>query len=372
MSKTRKILSVVLALVMAVSMLAIGASAAYESGDNATNYTQTWALSEPVDNGNGTYSVNVSLKTNYPTGAIQFVITNTDSNVATLTDAKLGSAIPAAYGATINKSASKGKVVIVPTTDEDTITAQAIDGVIATLTYKYSGSGSANIAIQNSPKTETNVNGSLIAARMSDGDIVTGDMITGQKVISVGETRTIGSSAAAAPTLAVVDGMDGVIDTDRTELDADGGTVTGYIYGVEPEEYQTVEDVFEVSGNGSLEVVANDAGSEAGTGTIVNVLDANGETVETYVLVIFGDVDGDGAITADDAAYIELHAAYMYYENDCSGQIESPVVLFAADVDISEDVSADDASYVELSAAYMYYENDAEGKMLQSTIIGLM
>lgn len=372
MSKTRKILSVVLALVMAVSMLAIGASAGYEAGENATNYTQTWALSEPVDNGDGTYSVDVSLTTNYPTGAIQFVVTNSDSTVATLKDAKLGSAIPAAYGATINKSASKGKVVIIPTTTEDTITAQAIDGVVATLTYTYSGSGSANIAIENSPKSETNVNGSLIAARMSDGDVVTGDMITGQKVISVGETRTIGGSAAVPPTLAVVEGTGGVIDTDRTELNVDGDTVTGYIYGVEPENYESVTDVFEVTGDGSIEVVANDAGSEAGTGTIVNVLDADGEVVETYVLVIFGDIDGDGAITADDAAYIELHAAYMYYENDCSGQIESPVVLFAADVDISEDASADDASYVELSAAYMYYENDAEGKMLQSTIIGLM
>lgn len=362
MSKTRKILSVVLALVMAVSMLAIGASAAYESGDNATNYTQTWALSEPVDNGNGTYSVDVSLKTNYPTGAIQFVITNSDSTVATLKDAKLGSAIPAAYGATINKSASKGKVVIIPTTTEDTITAQAIDGVIATLTYTYSGSGSANIAIQNSPKSETNVNGSLIAARMSDGDVVTGDMITGQKVISVGETRTIGASAAA-PTLAVVEGTGGVIDTDRTELNADGDTVTGYIYGVEPENYESVTDVFEVTGDGSLEVVANDAGSEAGTGTIVNVLDADGETVETYVLVIFGDIDGDGAITAADYYDAQLHDAWGYGD---TGRIESPVVLFAGDIDLDMDITASDAYNYELHDAWGYGDS---GRLYQSEII---
>lgn len=362
MSKTRKILSVVLALVMAVSMLAIGASAAYESGDNATNYTQTWALSEPVDNGNGTYSVDVSLKTNYPTGAIQFVITNSDSTVATLKDAKLGSAIPAAYGATINKSASKGKVVIIPTTTEDTITAQAIDGVIATLTYTYSGSGSANIAIQNSPKSETNVNGSLIAARMSDGDVVTGDMITGQKVISVGETRTIGASAAA-PTLAVVEGTGGVIDTDRTELNADGDTVTGYIYGVEPENYESVTDVFEVTGDGSLEVVANDAGSEAGTGTIVNVLDADGETVETYVLVIFGDIDGDGAITAADSYDAQLHDAWGYGD---TGRIESPVVLFAGDIDLDMDITAADAYNYELHDAWGYGDS---GRLYQSEII---
>lgn len=362
MSKTRKILSVVLALVMAVSMLAIGASAAYESGDNATNYTQTWALSEPVDNGNGTYSVNVSLKTNYPTGAIQFVITNSDSTVATLKDAKLGSAIPAAYGATINKSASKGKVVIIPTTTEDTITAQAIDGVIATLTYTYSGSGSANIAIQNSPKSATNVNGSLIAARMSDGDVVTGDMITGQKVISVGETRTIGASAAA-PTLAVVEGTGGVIDTDRTELNVDGDTVTGYIYGVEPENYESVTDVFEVTGDGSLEVVANDAGSEAGTGTIVNVLDADGETVETYVLVIFGDLDGDGEITSLDANIAKLHELWLYGDN---GQLEDAPFIFAGDLDIDGEITSLDANVMQLHELWMYGD---DGRLLQADII---
>ena len=64
MSKTRKLLSVVVALMMVVSMFAMTANAAnyYESEEDAATYTQTWALSEPVDNGDGTYTVDVSLQ----------------------------------------------------------------------------------------------------------------------------------------------------------------------------------------------------------------------------------------------------------------------------------------------------------------------
>ena len=64
MSKTRKLLSVVLALAMLVSVFAVSANAYGYEDENAA-YTQTWDLSEPVDNGDGTYSVDVLLKTNY-------------------------------------------------------------------------------------------------------------------------------------------------------------------------------------------------------------------------------------------------------------------------------------------------------------------
>jgi hypothetical protein len=84
-------------------------------------------------------------------------------------------------------------------------------------------------------------------------------------------------------------------------------TFTGYIYGVEPEASETVDAIFEVVGDGELEIIANEAGSEAGTGTIVNVLDLDGNVVETYVLVIFGDVNGDGAVDISDSFDIELH-----------------------------------------------------------------
>ena len=114
MSKTRKLLSVVVALMMVVSMFAMTANAAYyyEDEDEAAKHTQTWALSEPVENSDGTYSVDVYLTTNYATGPIQFVLTNTDTSVAAIKSVTIGSAIPAEYNATVSASKEKGKVKI--------------------------------------------------------------------------------------------------------------------------------------------------------------------------------------------------------------------------------------------------------------------
>ena len=307
---SKKLLSVFVALMMVVSMFAIVANAAgYEDDETAAEYTQDWALSEPVDNGDGTWTVDVLLTTNYGTGPIQFVLTNTDTSVAAIKSVTLGDAIPADYNATVSVSKAKGKVMIIAdTAGTGTITAEEIDGVIATVVYTYAGEGSAEIAIDDNAKSATNVAGTLIAARMSDGDLVTGDPITGQTV-TVGDSVIIGDAAGEAPTLAVIDGTIGVIDTTRTEMGSVDApeTITGYIYGIEPENTETVDAIFEVVGDGTMDWDGNTA-----TGSIVNVLDLDGNVVETYVVVIFGDVNGDGAVDGLDAGDIETHDNYMF------------------------------------------------------------
>lgn len=369
MSKTRKLISVLVALMMVVSMFALTANAAgYEDDETAAEYTQDWALSDPIDNGDGTWTVDVLLTTNYGVGPIQFVLTNTDTSVAAIESVTLGDAIPETYNATVSVSKAKGKVMIIADTSSvATIEAEAIDGVIATVVYTYSGEGTAEIAIDDNAKSATNVAGTLIAARMSDDNLVTGDPITGQTV-TVGDSVIIGGGEA--PTLAVIDGTAGVIDTTRTFMgDFDETEVTGYIYGVEPENYETVDAVFEVVGDGELEIIATDAGSEAGTGTIVNVLDGNGDVVETYVLIIFGDINGDGAITAEDSIIGELHDAWMYEEGADGMRMCKSEVIFAGDLDMDGDITATDTIDIEFHDAYMY-EAGADGmRMYQSDVI---
>ena len=376
MSKMRKLLSVLVALMMVVSMFALTANAAgYEDDETAAEYTQDWALSEPVDNGDGTWTVDVLLTTNYGVGPIQFVLTNTDTSVAAIQSVTLGDAIPETYNATVSVSKAKGKVMIIAdTAGVNTIEAEAIDGVIATVVYTYSGEGSAEIAIDDNAKSATNVAGTLIAARMSDDNLVTGDPITGQTV-TVGDSVIIGG-ATEAPTLAVIDGTIGVIDTTRTSeyCDEDGyaldeGTFTGYIYGVEPEASETVDAIFEVVGDGELEIVANEAGSEAGTGTIVNVLDTNGDVVETYVLVIFGDVNGDGFVDASDSFDIELHDGWGYEMSSNGMRMEYAYQVFAADVCVDGSVDSSDAFDIELHDGYGY-ENGSDGmRMYQADVM---
>ena len=373
---SKKLLSVFVALMMVVSMFAIVANAAgYEDDETAAEYTQDWALSEPVDNGDGTWTVDVLLTTNYGTGPIQFVLTNTDTSVAAIKSVTLGDAIPESYNATVSVSKAKGKVMIIAdTAGTGTIAAEEIDGVIATVVYNYAGEGSAEIAIDDNAKSATNVAGTLIAARMSDGDLVTGDPITGQTV-TVGDSVIIGG-AAEAPTLGVIDGTIGVIDTTRTSeyCDEDGnpvdeGIFTGYIYGVEPEASETVDAIFEVVGDGELEIIANEAGSEAGTGTIVNVLDGNGDVVESYVLVIFGDVNGDGFIDAYDALDTELHDAWGYATSSNGMRMEYAYQVFAGDVNCDTMLDAYDALDMELHDAWGYPSATDGMRMYQSEII---
>ena len=375
---SKKLLSVLVALMMVVSMFAVVANAAgYEDDDTAAEYTQDWALGEPVDNGDGTYSVDVYLTTNYGVGPIQFVLTNTDTSVAAIQSVTLGDASPADYNATVSVSKAKGKVMIIANTaGTGTITAEEIDGVIATVVYTYSGEGEAEIAIDDNAKSATNVAGTLIAARMSDGDLVTGNPITGQTV-TVGDSVIIGGGAEAeAPTLGVIDGTIGVIDTtrqdmycDESEMGLGDATFTGYIYGVEPEMFEDVYSVFEVIGDGELEIIATEAGSETGTGTIVNVLDLDGNVVESYVLVIFGDVNGDGMIDMVDAGDIELHDAWMYEMSSNGMRFEYAYQAFAADVNCDYMADMVDAGDVELHDAYMYEMGSDGMRMYQADVI---
>ncbi len=372
---SKKILSVLVAIMMVVSMLAVSASAvSYEDDETAAEYTQDWALSEPVDNGDGTWTVDVCLTTNYATGPIEFVLTSSDEAVADIDSYELGDAIPDSYNATIYKSETDGKFTIFPDTSSGDNEAVEIDGVIATVVYTYSGAGSATIAIDDDAKSIDNPAGTLSAPRMSDGNLATGSYIVGQTV-TVGDSVIIGG-AAEAPTLGVIDGTAGVIDTTRQDMycDYDGfgmgdATFTGYIYGVEPEYFETVDAIFEVVGDGELEIIANDAGSEAGTGTIVNVLDANGEVVESYVLVIFGDVNGDGWLDSVDSGDIMLHDAWMYEAGLDGMRFEYAYQHLAADLNADTVVDGVDAGDSMLHDAYLYELGSDGMRMYQTDVL---
>ena len=104
---SKKLLSVVLALALVFSCFAVSAFAVggigYESKEDAAYYNQTWALGEPVDNGNGTYTVDVKLTANYGVGTIQFsLIKNVTAGSLTLTGATTaGTDIPASWEAEV-------------------------------------------------------------------------------------------------------------------------------------------------------------------------------------------------------------------------------------------------------------------------------
>ncbi len=376
---SKKVLSVALALCLVFSCFAVSAFAIggtdYE--DEGATYTQAWELATPVQDATDStkWTVDVKLTADYSVGAIQFTVENTNNEGAVLTGVAAGSAIPAEWIADVNFLNETGKVIINANPTSDAVYAfDASAGVVvATLTYTVAENATATINIKNDPKTATTPGGTLIAARMSDGNVVTGTAIVGQTVTSVGNSQNLGAKKTTPPTLQAIAGTIGVVDTSRTDLNSNEGTTCdGYIYGLEPFNYETVDAVFEVVGDGTMNIVANDYGSEAGTGTMVQVLDLDGNVVAEYVLVVFGDVDGDGEVTVLDASEVELHAGYVYPDNYGMSRFNYDYQAFAACVDGCGDASTLDASEIELSAGFIYPDDLGNGYLAQETIIDLL
>lgn len=314
---SKKILSVVLALVLVMTTFAVCAFAVGGTGyeDEDSTYTQTWALGEPVDNGNGTWSVDVILKANYYVGAISFVVTNSNPAAAVLKTVTKGAAL--SYEANIQKNSTTGLVAIIPEPIDES--EKGVDltagGVIATLTYTLADGESAQLAIANDPKTATTPGGDLIAARLSDNNLTTATMIYGQTVTSVGDSVNLGN-AAADPVLSGVD--TGVVD-------AENGYVYGVPAGADANDYFTVAD-------GSFEIEGTY------TGATLVVKTTGGDVFATYTLIIFGDVNGDGEITGTDYTVVK-NASF-------GGAIDSEAGAFAADVNGDGEITGTDYTVV--------------------------
>lgn len=313
---SKKILSVVLALVLMMTIAVPAfAGVSFEDPEADVTYTQAWALGEPVDNGDGTWTVAVKLTANYNVMSIGFEISNTDNTNAVLSNAVAGADIPADWNATVTKNNTTGQVAINPNPSDDAVDALdcSTEKEIAVLTYTVAANKSADIAIVNDAKTATNPGGTLIAARSSNNNVVTdgANPVVGQTVTSVGETRTLGSVATAKPEL-VINDTNVVLNTGITC----SGTYAGALMGFAGTAFTSTAattiypTALSASNGGSLKyVVSPGTGrNRYGTGATVQLLDTDGTTVlATYAIIIFGDTNGDGLINSTDMKNIANH-----------------------------------------------------------------
>lgn len=366
---SKKVLSVLVALCMMVSLFAVAANAAaliFE--DEASTYEQVWSLTDPVDNGDGTYSVDVVLTTNYGVGQIQFKLQTT----GTVAIEDVVNNVDDVFRIGFNKET--GNVALYANTAGlEQLDAPVYDGQsIVTLTV----SGAGTLAIVDDPKTADNVGGTLIATRMDNGDIVNGDPVLGQAYSFGVQEVTIG--AAATPVLQVIDGMNGYINTNFTQYNEDdsgvGTPCDGFIYGVEATELgETIDTVFEVV-NGTMEIVPSylEGGSDCGTGATVLVKDSSDNVVATYVFVLFGDINGDGAVDSTDAMIAELHDAWCYEFGPDGMRIYDNAMLIAGDVNGDGAIDSTDAMVAELHDGWSYEFGTDGMRMYQSDAITVL
>lgn len=328
---SKKLLSVMLALVMVLSVFSVCAFAAnvnYEDPEAEEAYTQMWYLetaNEPDANGN--YTVDVYLETNYLVGAISFRV---DAIGATLKSAEVSDFIfdDEGYNPNFQVNKSKGEIFIIP--EPADTAAKGLDfssaQLVATLTYTLTDP-SATITLNNDAKLIGN-DGKLVAVRLADGVLAcdADAMFYGQWVVdaeyndvALGDPIsevTLGAEEIANPVLSGVDG--GVVDNE-----------TGYVYGVPAG--ADANDYFAVE-NGSFSI------AETVTGAVLIVKNAAGEPFAAYTLIIFGDVNGDGEVTATDANTVA--------NASLGGVIDGDAYLFAADVNGDTEITATDANIV--------------------------
>ena len=326
MSKSRKILGALLAVVMVISMFSICAFAAgdtfYENAEDAAKYTQSWSLGTPVSQGGTTYTVQVMLSTNYPVGPIAFRLEG-----ANVTGVVAGSEY---YSNPLSTTSDTGMVLMIPDTT-DTVPAISVNGHIATVTYTTNNANGV-VTIANDPKNADNPGGSLVAARCTAGTVNASNFGVGQ-VASVGG-EIINPPAVETP---VLTGVNGAVVNDSNN----------YVYGIPG---KTADVKTYLSTTGYVEVAANDAGVKNGTGAVINLYtdSSKGTLVKSYTLVIFGDLDGDGEVALPDAGILSQYANYVTDADSLTG-----AYYFAGDLDGDGETALPDSGILSQYANYV-------------------
>lgn len=307
MSKSRKVLGALLAVVMVLSVLSISAFAAgATSYEDDASFTQSWSLGTPVSLGGNQYKVDVILSTNYRVGPVSFKL----EGVTTVDDVVIG---PGYYAGALYDKANSGLVLMVPDTAATVQALNCNNAVIATVTYTTSNANGA-VAIEKSAKTADNPNGSLVASRCTGGTVNVSDFVVGQTTTVSGELiYEVTEDEPTPPATATLTGTNGgFVDEAR-----------GYVYGVPAK----ANPATYFSTTGYIEMVANAAGYTNGTGAKLNLYtdSSKGTLVKSYTLVIFGDLNNDSAVDVNDTLVLSKHVS-------ATATIVDPVVLFASDV----------------------------------------
>ena len=162
--------------------------------------------------------------------------------------------------------------------------------------------------------------------------------------------------------------FEAIIDLDNNL----GGEYTGTIYGFDTLGWNegwtpdgAIADFFTTAyGDEYLEVIMPEEAGVETTGTIVNVLDEEGNVVESYVYIYFGDMDGDGAVGLSDAAMAEDYE--MLFEG-----IETLDTFMAGDLDADSMPGLSDSGTMfdwEMLAEGMPYQGDVAANVYGNII----
>lgn len=362
MTKAKKAIGVILAVVMLATMFAFGSLAV--TPGNAT-FTVTPSATQ-VEVGD-TVTVTVAVTTDYYAGPIGVPV----HYDAALFDYVEGSFTPNAdiYGAgaaDANSFNNNGclTVAFAPKSEVAGVKAQVLNNVTLftfQLTAKANGVSPVQLKAEDQ-KALGNMTGKLYCGQKANATITSEDIMIGQTFTLNNSSVTIGSAAAPELQLSETGAANGVI-IDRMSLCNDGA---GFIYGVGTDMGESIEDALSTPA-GSIRVTENAYGVMS-TGATIELLDDAGNVVETYFFIFFGDTNYDGWVDGNDVTFIEGIAGYSDFDfSGGDGTVES----MAADVNGDGWIDGNDLSYVEGVAGYADFPTQAETAATVASMKGI-
>lgn len=353
MTKAKKAISVVLAVVMIAGLFAFGAFAADQ------NATITVSASETQVEVGATVTVTVAATTDYYAAATSVPVYYDAAAFDLVPDSVTPSTdlYGAGYTDTAINTTEAGCVMVAFIPKAGGTAKQLSNTTLFTfqLTAKANAQASPIATKAEDQKTATNIGGKLYLGAYSTADVNTATVTAvGQEFTLTNTAVTIGSGATVEPELQLSEtGSSAGVIIDRTSYCANGN---GFVYGID-----NVYSDADILNNlttpaGSIRVTANDYGAYS-TGAAIELLDANGDTVETYYYVMFGDVNGDGYIDSIDSSNVDSVAMYIDYSFMAG---DGSAVAIAADMNGDEFIDSIDTSNVDSIAMYLSFDTQAD------------
>ena len=288
MTKAKKVLSLVLAVVMVAAMFAFSASAATQ------NATFTVSVDKATVSQGEVITVTVNLTTDYYAGPTNVPVYYNPAVFQFVAGSVTGAKIFGETGTDVqsHNDTATGclKVAFIPNTADGTAAAKLLNGTLFTFQLEAIANGTSDIGLHaDDQKTATNIGGTLYCGAYGSSAITANPDTVGQTFTINNTSATVG--ATATPEIVAKDGTTGYVDNERK-----------YVYGV------TAGDVaanyFEATNGGTLSWDIGTAKNVSGTGATVTLKDSSGNVIDTYTLVIFGDLNGDGQADSTDVGLI--------------------------------------------------------------------
>lgn len=329
MSRSKKIVGLVLAVVLMLGSLTM-AFAATDPG--AGNYTATVAVtpaSATIAAGEST-TVSVKATTNFTVGALSVPLFYEKANVtlsniavpatagyAYSTDATATNAASIFASAGLD-SATYGFVMVTYIPQADAATRVFADEQVLSFTVTANAGVADGTAVnfktvEASRKTSTNPTGTLYVGFINSDTINAVPTNIEATGLVTSATVTIGSAMIPADLAIKAGATEGIIiDKNKTF----GGQYDGVVYGFTLDDSSAVIKAttmytsnLEATNGGSLSFTPIKVGRNKcyGTGAAIQVYNSDSTLSKTYVIVIFGDVNSDGAVTATDTGLVYAH-----------------------------------------------------------------